>query len=120
MAHRDIELHLHPRDPRGRIRSLRLRPGVARRWGAGLVALALLFAAGLFCAPRAVRVRRSARDYRAGVALRQELGDRLQALLTRLELLARRGEMLRQRTARIERLYGLAVVDAGAAERSGS
>ena len=118
MPHRDIELHLHPRDPRGRIRSIRLRPRVARRAGAALIALALLLLAGLLAAPRAVRVRLSARDYRAGVALRQELGDRLQALLARLDLLARRAGRLRQRTARIERIYGLAVADGAEEARS--
>jgi murein DD-endopeptidase MepM/ murein hydrolase activator NlpD len=107
MPHREIEIHLHPRDPRGRIRSLRFRPRTARRAGAALVALAMLFVAGVAAAPRAIRVRLSARDYRAGVALRQELGDRLQALVSRLDNLARRGGELRARLARIERIYGI-------------
>jgi murein DD-endopeptidase MepM/ murein hydrolase activator NlpD len=73
-----------------------------------LALLLLLLVAGIAAAPRAIRIRLSARDYRAGVALRQELGDRLQALLARLELLARRAAALRERTARIERIYGIA------------
>jgi murein DD-endopeptidase MepM/ murein hydrolase activator NlpD len=112
MPDRDIELHLHPRDPRGRIRSLRFRPRTARKAAAALVALATLFVAGIVAAPRAIRVRLSARDYRAGVALRQELGDRLQALVSRLDNLARRGSALRERMARIERIYGIDIAAA--------
>jgi murein DD-endopeptidase MepM/ murein hydrolase activator NlpD len=106
LRHRDIELHLHPRDPRGAIRSVRLPPGKARLVGALVAGFALLLGLGAAASPRAIRVRLSARDYHAGVALRQELGNRLQALVTELAALEERARRLRQNAERIERAYG--------------
>lgn len=108
MPHRDVELHLHPRDPRGKIRSLRLRPRATRLAAAGLALLLGLIAAGIAAAPRSIRTRLSEREYATSVALRQELGDRLQALVGRLGELTERGRRLRERLERIERVYGLA------------
>jgi murein DD-endopeptidase MepM/ murein hydrolase activator NlpD len=106
MASRDWELHLHPRDPRGKIRSLRLSPARVRRVFVLILLLVAWCAAGIAAAPRAIRTGRSQNDYRAGVALRQELGDRTEALVARLGQLAERGRELRDRLERVERLYG--------------
>ncbi len=102
-----VEIHLHPRDPRGRIRSLRLS-----RWGLRL-ALALLAAyaaflvGGLVAAPQTISNQLLQHEYRLRLARRQQLGERLQALVERWAELARQGQSLRAKVERIERIYGI-------------
>jgi len=102
-----IEVVLHPRDPRGRIRSLRLARGgrIALQMVAGLYALLLL--AGLLAAPAAISKQLAERDYTARVVRRQQLGERLLALVGRLEELHRQGDTLADRLERLRRVYGL-------------
>lgn len=102
-----VELHLHPRNAHGRIRTLRLsRRG--RYFALALLAAYLLFVAGgLFLAPRTISNQLLQRDYRLRVARRQQLGERLQALVERFAELSRQGQSLRGRVERIERIYGM-------------
>lgn len=102
-----VELHLHPRKAHGRIRTLRLtRRG--RRAAIFFFAAYLLFlVAGLLLAPRTISNQLLQREYRLRVAHRQQLGERLQALVERFAELARQGRALRDRAAQIERIYGL-------------
>ncbi len=102
-----IELVLHPRDPRGRIRSVRLARGgrIAVQVVAGIYALLLV--AGLLAAPAAISKQLAERDYAARVARRQQLGERLVALVGRLEELHRQGDTLVDRLERLRRVYGL-------------
>ena len=99
-----VELHLHPRNARGRIRTLRLgRRG--RRIGLALLVAYLLFiAGGLLLAPRAISNQMLKRDYRVRVARRQQLGERLQALVERFAEFGRQGHALRAGVERIERV----------------
>ncbi len=111
-----VELHLHPRNARGRIRTLRLgRRG--RRIGLALLVAYLLFiAGGLLLGPRAISNQMLQRDYRVRVARRQQLGDRLQALVERFAELGRQGRSLRASVERIERVYGLPPAQDGTME----
>lgn len=112
-----VELHLHPRNAHGRIRTLRLtRRG--RRIGLALVGAYLIFVAGgLLLAPRTISNQLLQREYRLRVARRQQLGERLQALVERFAELSRQGQALRERVDRIRRVYDLAPSDEGAAAR---
>ncbi|MBP7587558.1 MAG: M23 family metallopeptidase [Thermoanaerobaculia bacterium] len=102
-----VELHLHPRKAHGRIRTLRLSRR-ARRFGLVMLAAYVVFlAAGLVLAPRTISNQLLQREYRLRVAHRQQLGERLQALVERFAELARQGKSLRNRVDRIERVYGL-------------
>lgn len=110
------EIHLHPRNARGRIRTVRFGPG-GRRFGlALLVAYGLFLAGGLFLIPRTISNQLLQRDYRVRVARRQQLGERLQALVDRFAELGRQGRALRSRVERIERVYGLPAVPEGDSE----
>ena len=102
-----VELHLHPRNPRGRIRTLRLtRRG--RRFGLAFLAAYLIFVAGgLLLAPRTISNQLLQRDYRVRMARRQQLGERLQALVERFAELGRQGRALRERVERIQRVYAI-------------
>ncbi len=102
-----VEIHLHPRDPRGRIRSLRLGRRGRRLALALLAAYVLFLAAGLIAAPRTISNQLLQRDYRARQARRQQLGERLQALVERFADLSRQGRALVSRVERIERIYGI-------------
>lgn len=102
-----VEIHLHPRDPRGRIRSLHLTRW-NRRLGLALLSVYLLFlAAGLAVAPRTISNQLLQRKYRVLLAQRQQLGERLQALVQRFADLSRQGRSLVSRVERIERVYGI-------------
>lgn len=102
-----VEIHLHPRKAHGRIRTLRLSRR-SRRVGLALLAAYLLFlAGGLLLAPRTISNQLMQRDYRLRVARRQQLGERLQALVERFAELRRQGQALRERVDRIERVYGM-------------
>ena len=111
-----VELHLHPRNARGRIRTLRLgRRG--RRIGLALLVAYLLFiAGGLLLAPRAISNQMLKRDYRVRVVRRQQLGERLQALVERFAEFGRQGHALRASVERIERVYGLPPAQDGTME----
>jgi murein DD-endopeptidase MepM/ murein hydrolase activator NlpD len=103
-----LEVHLHPRNPRGRIRSFRL---TRRGQFFALLALAgyvLLLGGGLAAAPRTISNQLLQREYRVRQARRQQLGERLQALVERFAQLGRQGHSLVGRVERIERIYGLA------------
>jgi murein DD-endopeptidase MepM/ murein hydrolase activator NlpD len=102
-----VELHLHPRNAHGRIRTLRLsRRG--KRIGFVLLAAYLIFVAGgLLMAPRTISNQLLQREYRLRVARRQQLGERLQALVERFAELGRQGRELRERVGRIERIYDM-------------
>lgn len=102
-----VELHLHPRKAHGRIRTLRLsRRG--RRFGFVLLLTYLAFLiAGLILAPRTISNQLLQREYRLRMARRQQLGERVQALVDRFAELSRQGVALRDRVGRIERIYGL-------------
>lgn len=102
-----VELHLHPRKAHGRIRTVRLsRRG--RRIGLVLLLTYLAFLiAGLALAPRTISNELLQREYRLRMARRQQLGERVQALVDRFAELARQGEALRDRVGRIERIYDL-------------
>ena len=88
---------------------MRLRPARARAVGVVVVAILAFVLIGIAFAPRAISIRGSHRDYRASVVLRQQLGERLQALVEGLSRLEEQGRRLRERVERVERLYGLAV-----------
>ena len=103
----DIEIHLHPRNPRGRIRSLRMRPARARWLVFGTAMVLGVLLVGLALAPKAWAIRGSHRDYRASVALRRQLGDRMQLLVDGLNVLGEQSRRLSARVARVERIYGL-------------
>lgn len=103
-----VELVLHPRNPRGKIRSLRLASGGVRAFKAGLGLVGLLWLGGLLAAPRAISIQLVEREYATRVARRQQLGERLVALVGRLEELDRRGADLAARLERVQRVYGLA------------
>lgn len=109
-----VELHLHPRNAHGRIRTLRLsRRG--RRLGLALLAVYVLFlAGGLLLAPRTISNQLLQREYRLRVARRQQLGERLQALVERFAELGRQREALRDRVDRIQRIYGIPQLAEGA------
>lgn len=108
-----VEIHLHPRQAHGRIRSLRLsRRG--RRVTLALAAAYLLFLVlGLAVAPATISNQLLQREYRLRLARRQQLGERVQALVERFDALSRQGHSLRSRVERIERIYGLAPVPEG-------
>lgn len=102
-----VELVLHPRSPRGRIRSVGFS---SRGWLVAQILVGsylLLLVAGLVAAPAAISKQLAERDYAARVARRQQLGERLLALVGRLEALHRQGEMLAERLERLRRVYGL-------------
>lgn len=102
-----VELHLHPRRAHGRIRTLRL-PRRRRRFVLALLAAYLVFLiGGLSLAPRTISNQLLQREYRVRVARRQQLGERLQALVERFAELSRQGETLRARVDRIQRVYDL-------------
>jgi murein DD-endopeptidase MepM/ murein hydrolase activator NlpD len=110
------EIHLHPRNARGRIRTVRFSPR-GRRFGLALLVAYLLFlVGGLILVPRTISNQLLQRDYRVRVARRQQLGERLQALVDRFAELGRQGRALRSRVERIERVYGLPVRQEGDAE----
>ena len=102
-----VEIHLHPRNTRGRIRTVRLNRGRQLVGLALLVAYLLFLASGLLLVPRAVSKQLLQSEYRVRVARRQQLGERLQALVERFEELGRQGRALRDRVDRIERVYGM-------------
>ena len=117
MSRANVEIHLHPRNPRGRIRSLRL--GRRGKWSAlFLFAVYVLFlVAGLVAAPRTISNQLLQREYRARLARRQQLGERVQALVERFEVLSRQGRSLLARVERIERVYGIPPAVNDTAER---
>ncbi|MEO7794411.1 MAG: M23 family metallopeptidase [Thermoanaerobaculia bacterium] len=102
-----VELHLHPRNARGRIRTLRLsRRG--RRFGLVVLAAYLAFVTGgLLLAPRTISNQLLQREYRLRVARRQQLGERLQALVERFAEVGGQGRSLRERIDRIARVYDM-------------
>ncbi len=101
----------------GRIRTLRFSPR-GRRFGLALLVAYLLFlAGGLVLAPRTISNQLLQRDYRVRVVRRQQLGERLQALVERFAELGRQGRALRSRVERIERVYGLPERPEGDLER---
>lgn len=109
-----VEIHLHPRKAHGRIRTLRLSPR-GRRFALVLLAAYLLFlAAGLLLAPRTISNQLLQRDYRLRVVRRQQLGERLQALVERIAELTHQGQALRDRVDRIQRVYDLPAIPEGA------
>ena len=118
MSLRDsAEIHLHPRNARGRIRTVRFSPRGKRFGLALLVAYLLFLAGGLFLASRTISNQLLQRDYRVRVVRRQQLGERLQALVDRFAELGRQGRALRSRVERIQRVYGLPAPPEGDLER---
>ncbi len=114
---KSVELHLHPRNAHGRIRTLRLsRRGKA--FGLAVLGAYLLFVAGgLLLAPRTISNQLLQRDYRVRVARRQQLGERLQALVERFAELGGQGHALHERVDRIVRVYDMPALPDAAKER---
>ena len=80
------------------------------------MAYLLFIAGGLLLAPRAISNQMLKRDYRVRVARRQQLGERLQALVERFATFGRQGHALRASVERIERVYGLPPAQDGTME----
>lgn len=109
-----LEVRLLSDAARGRSHSFRLGER-AQRWLVLLaVAYALLLAGGLATAPPVVSSLLLQRDYEARASRRLQLGERLQALVDRLEEMRRQGALLAQRLARIEAIYEIAEPGGGA------
>jgi murein DD-endopeptidase MepM/ murein hydrolase activator NlpD len=102
-----LEIRILPDDGRSRAHLLRLSPGAQRALAALGVACALLVAAGLATAPTVVNSLLLSRDYELQATRRLQLGERLQALVDRLDELRRRGGALAERLARIQAVYEL-------------
>ncbi|MEO8276172.1 MAG: M23 family metallopeptidase [Thermoanaerobaculia bacterium] len=115
-----VELHLHPRDPRGRIRSLRLTPRGIRLAGGVFAAYLAFLVGGLAVAPRTITNQLLQHDYRVRLARRQQLGERVQALVDRFGELAKQGHSLSSRVQRIARIYGLPEAPAGLLSSQGA
>lgn len=115
--HNTLELHLHPRNAHGRIRTLRLSRRRKRTILALLAAYLLFVVGGLLLAPRTISNQLLQREYRLRVARRQQLGERVQALVERFAELGTQGHALRQRVDRVVRVYDMPSVRDGAKER---
>lgn len=102
------ELQLHPSDIRRRVRYAFLRRRHLALLGALAVAWAALLATGLALAPAVVEGLARARDYRALEADRARQGERLRALVGRLDQLDERAADLRLKVDKIYLAYGLA------------
>ena len=108
-----LEIRLLTDGARGRTRVVRLPPAAQRAFAALALAFALLFAAGLAAAPSTLSSLFLARAYGVQASRRLQLGERLQALVDRLEQTRQRGALLAERLARIQGIYEIAEAGAG-------
>lgn len=107
-----LEVQIHPSDIRKRVRYLFLTRRQITFWSvlALLYLLGVALAAGL--APAVIRAWLGGHEYQTLIAERAQQGERLQALLSRLDPLDERAEALRLRTEKIDLAYGLPPVKA--------
>ena len=100
-----LEIRLLADGARGRARVLHLSAAAQRVLLAFGIAFGLLFLAGLATAPSSVSSLLLSREYSAQSTRRLQLGERLQALVDRLEELRRVGASMSGRLERILTIY---------------
>jgi len=102
-----LEVRLLADGARGRAHVVRLPVAVQRGFVALATAFGLLLLAGLATAPSTISSLWLSREYDVQVGRRQQLGDRLQALVDQLDELRRQGAAIARRLERIEAIYEL-------------
>jgi len=115
-----FEVQVHPAGSRGRVRYFRLTRARLTWWSALGLAYLFLLAAAAGMAPGVVAGLFGSEEYRALAAERAQLGERLLALVGRLEQLRTRSEDLGSRVRKVSVAYEIAGGGAGAAAAAGT
>ncbi len=103
-----FEVQVHPAGSRGRVRYFRLTRARLTWWSALGLAYLFLLAAAAGLAPGVVAGLFGSEEYRALAAERAQLGERLLALVGRLEQLRTRSEDLESRVRKVSVAYEIA------------
>ena len=106
-AKRRLEVQLHPADIRKRVRYLFLSRRKVLAVGTGVAGWLALLATAAFITPEVVRGLARVGEYRALEAERERQGERVRALVGRLEDLDDRSAELRLKVDKIYLAYGL-------------
>jgi murein DD-endopeptidase MepM/ murein hydrolase activator NlpD len=106
-AERRLEVQLHPADIRKRVRYLFLSRRQVLAVGTGVAGWLALLATAAFITPEVVRGLARVGEYRALEAERERQGERVRALVGRLEDLDDRSAELRLKVDKIYLAYGL-------------
>ncbi|MFY9825284.1 MAG: M23 family metallopeptidase [Thermoanaerobaculia bacterium] len=105
-----LELQIHPSDIRKRVRYLFLSRRKLTMWAVPALLWVLALALAMAVAPSVVAGQMSRQEYKSLTLERSRQGERLQALLGRLETLDRRGVDLHLRLDKVFLAYGLPAV----------
>jgi murein DD-endopeptidase MepM/ murein hydrolase activator NlpD len=105
-----LEIQIHPSDIRKRVRYLFLSRSKLTVWAVPALLWVLAVALAVAVAPGVVAGQMSRQEYRSLAAERSRQGERLQALLNRLDGLDRRGVDLHLRLDKVFLAYGLPAV----------
>jgi murein DD-endopeptidase MepM/ murein hydrolase activator NlpD len=106
-----IEIQIHPSDIRKRVRYLFLEPRQVVIAGLGLLLYLGFVGFALSLSPDVVGSLLSRQEYRQMLAERERQGERMEALVGRLERIGTRGEDLRLKLSKIFLAYGLSTED---------
>ena len=106
-----IEIQIHPSDIRRKVRYLFFEPRHLAAVGLGLLLYLAFLGLALVVAPEVVSSLLSRQEYRQMLAERERQGERMEALVERLERIGTRGEDLRLKLSKIFLAYGLSTED---------
>lgn len=106
-----FEIQIHPSDIRKKVRYLFLELRHLLALGLGVLLYLGFLGSVVTVAPEVVDSLLSRQDYRQMLAERERQGERMKALVERLERIGTRGEELRLRLSKIFLAYGLSTED---------